>query len=338
MLGESIVYGRHEPVLLQEVIEQLAINPSGIYVDGTFGRGGHSRAILQCLGPEGRLIALDRDPQAVEAAKQFSDVRLTCVHSNFSDLISVLQDQAVGEIDGVLLDLGVSSPQLDDAQRGFSFRNDGPLDMRMDPTQGVSAQDWLAHAPEQDIYKVLKDYGEERAAFQIAKAIVARRGDASRPALQTTRQLAELVANVIGRRQGSQGRRSALGKDPATRTFQAIRIFVNQELEELTLALVKAVSALRVGGRLAVISFHSLEDRIVKQYFSQAAGKSKPARMTASGRHHSTFAPLDSANESGAVPYLRLLPKCMPSDAEANANPRARSAVLRVAIKLSEAT
>jgi 16S rRNA (cytosine1402-N4)-methyltransferase len=341
MVVEQVVYGRHQPVLLNEVIDGLAINSGGIYVDGTFGRGGHSRAILQQLGASGRLIALDRDPQAVEASMQLNDARLECVHSNFSGLQSVLAAKAVPVVDGVLLDLGVSSPQLDDASRGFSFRHDGPLDMRMDPTQGISAQDWLAHAPEQDIYKVLKDYGEERAAFQIAKAIVARRGDASRPALQTTRQLAELVANVIGRRQGSKGGRSALGKDPATRTFQAIRIFINQELEELTLGLTRAVAALRVGGRIAVISFHSLEDRIVKQFFSQASGKTKPSDLAARSRHHSTFAAvadaISDAQATTEAPTLKLLPKRMPSDAESSANPRARSAVLRVAIKLSEA-
>ncbi len=327
---------RHLPVLLDEVVELLAIEPNGVYVDGTFGRGGHSHAILQRLGEQGRLIALDRDLAAVEASARLSDSRFECVHSNFSDLLQVLSDKSVSEVDGVLLDLGVSSPQLDEAARGFSFRHDGPLDMRMDTTKGVSAQEWLATAPEQDIYKVLKDYGEERAAFQIAKAIVARRGDTSRPALQTTRQLAELVANVIGRRQGSQGGRAALGKDPATRTFQAIRIFINQELEELTLGLARAVKALRVGGRIAVISFHSLEDRMVKQFFSEAAGKTKSSEMPRP-RHHSTFAPIQQTSEQVVMPTLKLLPKCMPTDLQAKENPRARSAVLRVAIKLSEA-
>jgi 16S rRNA (cytosine1402-N4)-methyltransferase len=316
----------------------LAIAPAGIYIDGTFGRGGHARAILQKLGSEGRLIALDRDPQAVAAAGSINDARLLCVHSNFSSLHAVLQAQSISAVDGVLLDLGVSSPQLDDAARGFSFRQDGPLDMRMDPTRGVAAKEWLAHAPEQDIYKVIRDYGEERAAFQIAKAIVARRGDTSSPALQTTRQLAELVAHVLGRRQGSQGRRAALGKDPATRTFQAIRIFINQELEELKIGLAAAVAALKVGGRLAVISFHSLEDRIVKQFFSDAAGKIRWQESETKQRNHSTFAAASQAVAQVEAPSLQLLPKCLPSQTHMTENPRSRSAVLRVAIKLREAT
>ncbi len=332
----------HRAVMLEQAIAALDIKPNGVYVDGTFGRGGHSRAILERLGPQGCLIALDRDPEAVLAGQAIEDERFCVVHARFSELPRVLQEKNIVGVDGVLLDLGVSSPQLDQAQRGFSFKQDGPLDMRMDPTQGMSAQEWLRIASEEQIQKVLKDYGEERAAFQIAKAIVARRGDASSAPIETTGQLAALVAGIVRRRQGGKGGRAAMGKDPATRTFQAIRIFVNQELEELTHVLGLALTALREGGRLAVISFHSLEDRIVKQFLAQQAGKiafAQTAQLpTRASRSHSTFnaSQLSAAHDDDELApiSIELFAKQMASDEEASVNPRARSAVLRSAKKL----
>jgi 16S rRNA (cytosine1402-N4)-methyltransferase len=334
------VTGRvHAPVLLAESIQALCIKPSGTYVDCTFGRGGHSQAILQQLNASGRLIALDRDVDAIAAGQALLvDSRLTLVHSAFSRLQTVLEQHAPNGIDGLLMDLGVSSPQLDQAARGFSFKQDGPLDMRMDQTRGVSAKEWLMSASENDIAKVLKDYGEERAAVSIAKTIVTRRGSADGAALQTTRQLAALVAGVLGRRQGSQGQRSALGKDPATRTFQAIRIFINQELEELAIGLDQAVQALRPQGRLAVISFHSLEDRIVKQFLVKCAGKNVESTDASAGRRHSTFhaAQLSQIDPVSALtnPIVEVFRKVMPSEVEQASNPRSRSAILRVAQKL----
>src|SRR6478736_7830517 len=246
----------HKPVLVQEAIQALAIRPAGTYVDGTFGRGGHSRAILERLGTQGRLVALDRDPQAGQSASGISDPRFSFVRAKFSDLSKVLDER---KVDGMLFDLGVSSPQLDEAARGFSFRADGPLDMRMDPTSGVSAAQWLAQAEEQEIREVIRGYGEERFAKQIAAAIVATR--VGEP-IVGTRQLAGIVGQAVRTREP--------GQDPATRTFQAVRIHVNQELAELEGVLPRTIPLLNPRGRIAVISFHSLEDRIVKQFFRAA--------------------------------------------------------------------
>ncbi|MBS1136831.1 MAG: mraW [Proteobacteria bacterium] len=301
----------HRTVLLAEAVGALNVRQEGVYVDATFGRGGHSRAILAQLGPQGRLIALDRDPQAV-AAGDWSDARFSLVHAPFSRLGEVLREEGVGAIDGALLDLGVSSPQLDDAGRGFSFRFDAPLDMRMDTTRGETAAQWLAHAKQEEIAGVLKDYGEERFAHAIAKALVAAR---TGEPVTTTRQLAALVAQAVRTREP--------GQHPATRTFQALRILVNQELEELSLVLPQAVDALKPRGRLVVISFHSLEDRIVKRFLRDAAQPDRlPARL-----------PLRAAELP--QPRLRLVGKPQrPAAAETNVNPRARSAVMRVAEKI----
>ncbi|OYW29450.1 MAG: 16S rRNA (cytosine(1402)-N(4))-methyltransferase, partial [Methyloversatilis sp. 12-65-5] len=245
----------HIPVLLTEALDALAVRPDGVYVDGTFGRGGHSRGLLARLGATGRLIALDRDPSAIAAGQAITDERFTLVHARFAELADVLDELDVTAVDGVLLDIGVSSPQLDDAERGMSFRQDAPLDMRMDTSRGETVAQWLARADEADIREVIRDYGEERFASAIAKAIVARREE--RGPLATTAELADLVAGAVKTREP--------GKDPATRTFQALRIFINAELEELQQALEASLSVLQPGGRLVVISFHSLEDRIVKQ-------------------------------------------------------------------------
>ena len=311
-------------MLLDEAVDALAIRADGRYVDCTFGRGGHSRAILGRLGPAGRLLAIDRDPQAVAAGRSWRDPRFAIEHACFSRLDALLDAHGLAQVDGVLLDLGVSSPQLDDPARGFSFRDDGPLDMRMDPTRGSSARDWLLRATADDIAQVVKDYGEERFAVQIADAIVARRRQAGEQALRTTGELAALVAGVVRRRGRAQP-----GKDPATRTFQALRIHVNQELEELAIVLGKAVARLAPGGRLVVISFHSLEDRMVKQFIAHEAGRD-------AARDPVTGAPRDAA-----APRLRAIGKVLPRAARAAgggargrarlANPRARSAVMRVA-------
>jgi 16S rRNA (cytosine1402-N4)-methyltransferase len=298
----------HVPVLAAEAIAALAVRPDGTYVDGTFGRGGHSRLILERLGPQGRLIALDRDPHAAAAAAQIGDSRLTFVHTNFASLSRALDDAGAAAVHGMLFDLGVSSPQLDEPERGFSFRHDGPLDMRMDPTQGMSAADWLAGAEEQQIRGVIHDYGEERFAKQIAAAIVdARR----REPIVRTRQLAELVAQAVRTREP--------GQDPATRTFQALRIHVNRELEEVSVMLPQAVARLAPQGRLAVISFHSLEDRIVKRFLQSAARPEMPRRL-----------PLKASEMP--QPMLKLLGRATrASSEETTRNPRARSATLRVA-------
>ena len=302
----------HRTVLLQEAVEALAIKSSGIYVDGTFGRGGHSRAILERLGPEGRLLALDRDPQAIAAARKIEDRRFMALHRPFSELAAAVRESGFAAVDGVLLDVGVSSPQIDEGARGFSFRFDAPLDMRMDPTQGETAASFLATADVREITEVIKNYGEERFAFQIAKKIVAARGE--RP-LATTHQLAALVREAVRTREP--------GQDPATRTFQALRIHVNQELEQLALALPQAVDVLKAGGRLAVISFHSLEDRIVKRFMREQSSDNLPKNL-----------PLRSAELP--LPRLRLAGKPVKAgDAEVAANPRARSAVMRVAERLA---
>ncbi len=298
----------HLPVLASEAIEALAVRPGGTYVDGTFGRGGHSRRILERLGPSGRLIALDRDPEAEAAARSISDPRLRFCRANFSALSKTLDAQSIAAADGMLFDLGVSSPQLDDAARGFSFRADGPLDMRMDPDSGPSAAEWLATAEQQQITEVIRDYGEERFAKQIAAAIVAARS--SQPLLRT-RQLADLVGQAVRTREP--------GQDPATRTFQALRIYLNRELEEVSLMLPQAAARLAAGGRLAVISFHSLEDRIVKRFMQRAARPEVPRRL-----------PLRQSEMP--QPALILVGRAVrPSQEEIQKNPRARSATLRVA-------
>ncbi len=304
----------HQTVLLQEAVEALEIKPSGTYVDGTFGRGGHSRAILELLGPNGRLLALDRDPRAVDAAREINDQRLTMLHHSFGELAVAVQQAGIESVDGVLLDIGVSSPQLDEGGRGFSFRFDAPLDMRMDTTQGETAAEFLAIAGIKEITEVIRNYGEERFAFQIAKKIVAARSE--RP-VATTGQLAALVREAVRTREP--------GQDPATRTFQALRIHVNQELEQLALVLPQAMDVLTRGGRLVVISFHSLEDRIVKHFMRDAAATDNLPKNL----------PLRSVDLP--QPKLRLVGKPVKaSAAEVAGNPRARSAVMRVAEKLAE--
>ncbi|MEN3112419.1 16S rRNA (cytosine(1402)-N(4))-methyltransferase RsmH [Uliginosibacterium paludis] len=299
----------HITVLLDEAVDALAIRPDGTYVDATFGRGGHSRRILAALGEHGRLVAFDRDPRAIEAGRALADPRLTLVHEPFSAFAGELDALGVTQVDGVLMDLGVSSPQLDDASRGMSFRFDAPLDMRMDPTRGETAAEWLARASVAEISNVLREYGDERFAYAIAKAIDAARQGGN---VATTGQLAEIVAATVRTREP--------GQHPATRTFQALRICVNRELEELSLILPQAVSRLRPGGRLAVIAFHSLEDRIVKRFMrdnarAPALPKGLPVRESERPR-----------------PALGLIGDAIkPSAEEVRANPRSRSAVLRIA-------
>ncbi|HBH35806.1 MAG TPA: 16S rRNA (cytosine(1402)-N(4))-methyltransferase [Gammaproteobacteria bacterium] len=304
----------HRPVLLREAVDALAIRPDGVYVDATFGRGGHSSLILQRLGADGRLVALDRDPDAIESAAAVigGDPRFSIEHASFDALEKISAKLGLkGEVDGVLLDLGVSSPQLEDARRGFSFMNDGPLDMRMNPDDDLSAATWLLEASQKEIKQVLSEYGEERYSGRIAAAIVAQRQE--RP-LITTMQLAELIDRAVPRKDP--------GKHPATRTFQAIRIRINQELLQLSAVLEQAVSVLRSGGRLSVISFHSLEDRIVKRFL----------------RDHSRVDTLPKGVPVMASqlqqPQLRLVGKAVtPSYEEIRENPRARSSRLRVAEK-----
>ncbi|MCC7547212.1 MAG: 16S rRNA (cytosine(1402)-N(4))-methyltransferase RsmH [Burkholderiales bacterium] len=296
-----------------EAVDALAIKAAGLYVDCTFGRGGHSRVILHRLGPDGALLALDRDPEAVRAAAGIDDPRFRIVHARFGRLRECVLAQGWTRVDGILLDLGVSSPQIDEAERGFSFRLDGPLDMRMDTSSGPSAQQWLAQAAEDEIKEVIKTYGEERFAGPIARAIVAAR---SRGAVRTTGQLAKIVGQAVRTREP--------GQDPATRTFQAIRIFVNQELEELSLALDQALGLLAPQGRLVVISFHSLEDRLVKR-FLRTHSQSPPVPRGMAVREADRPRPL-----------LRLVAKAQqPSAQEVAANPRSRSAMLRVAERLA---
>jgi 16S rRNA (cytosine1402-N4)-methyltransferase len=309
------VINEHVPVLLAEAVAALSIQPQGRYVDATFGRGGHARAILAALGAEGRLLALDRDPAAERAAARIDDSRFAFRRAWFSGLPSVLDEFGWPAVDGVLLDLGISSPQIDDAARGFSFRHDGPLDMRMDPSRGESAAEFLARADVRQLTEVIRDYGEERFAQSIARALVAARAVGP---VDHTRQLAALVGKAVGARTRGDWR-----QDPATRTFQALRIFVNRELEELEAALPRVLARLAAGGRLAVISFHSLEDRIVKRFI---AAHSKPW----GGDAVLARAPL--ADSALPVPPLAAIGRAIkPSDAECAANPRARSAVLRIA-------
>ncbi|MDY7577470.1 16S rRNA (cytosine(1402)-N(4))-methyltransferase RsmH [Herbaspirillum sp. RTI4] len=305
---------QHRTVLLEQAVAGLAIEGSradGVYVDGTFGRGGHSRRILELLSPRGRLIAFDKDLQAIANAQTITDSRFSIVHDSFATFGEALSERGIAQVDGVLLDLGISSPQVDDAARGFSFRNDGPLDMRMDTTRGLSAAQWLAEAPEQLIGKVIREYGEERFAVQIAKAIVARR--AIEP-ISGTRQLAAIVAHAVKTREK--------GKDPATRTFQAIRIFINQELEELEIGLAGAYAHMAAQGRMVVISFHSLEDRIVKQFLASKAKVPQPDRRL----------PIRAVDLP--QPEMTLIGRQMPDEEEISLNPRARSAVMRVAERL----
>ncbi len=295
---------KHCTVLLNEAVEALHIQPDGHYIDATFGRGGHARLILSRLSPAGRLTVFDKDPQAVAEAEALAaaDSRLAIRHEGFR----ALGDVGAGCADGVLMDLGVSSPQLDDPARGFSFRHDGPLDMRMDPTRGMGVAEWLADADISQIAEVIREYGEERFAQQIAKAIDRRRQE--RGPVRTTGELAEVVAGAVKTREP--------GKDPATRTFQALRIFINAELEELQQALEASLRVLRTGGRLVVISFHSLEDRIVKQFMA---------------RHSKAVFDRRAPFAEPPPMALRSIGRVMPGEAEVSANPRARSAVMRVA-------
>ena len=295
----------HTTVLLSEAVDALDIKPDGTYVDATFGRGGHSRLILSKLSPQGRLIAFDKDLDAIAAAEQIQDPRFSIRHQGFTHL----GELEAGSIDGVLMDLGVSSPQIDNPARGFSFRNDGPLDMRMDTTRGQSVSEWLAEAEIQHIAEVIREYGEERFALQIAKAIDARRQERGVPT--STSELAQLVADTVKTREP--------GKDPATRTFQAFRIFINAELEELQQALSASLQVLRPGGRLAVISFHSLEDRIVKQFITQHSREVYDRR-----------APFAAPK----VMDFKAIDRIKPSAAEVEGNPRSRSAIMRVAERL----
>ncbi len=305
----------HQPVLLARVLEALRVKPDGIYIDGTFGRGGHAAALLGKLGPEGSLLAFDKDPDALAyAASRFSaEARLLMREGSFGNLateVSALGWQ--GRVDGIMFDLGVSSPQLDDADRGFSFQQAGPLDMRMNPHAGISAAEWLAQAPEREIADVLWKYGEERFSRRIARAVVNRRDESP---ITTTVQLAGLIAAAAPSRERH--------KHPATRSFQAIRIFINRELEDLEAALPQAVEALAPGGRLAVISFHSLEDRIVKRFIrDQHRGPQLPPDLPV----------IPEAYASKLRPVGKPI---RASEAEIAANPRARSAVLRVAERVS---
>jgi len=296
---------QHTTVLLSEAVDALDIKPDGTYVDATFGRGGHSRLILSKLSPQGRLIAFDKDLDAIAEANTIQDPRFSIRHQGFTHL----GELDAASVDGVLMDLGVSSPQIDNPARGFSFRNDGPLDMRMDTTRGQSVSEWLAEAEVQHMAEVIREYGEERFALQIAKAIDARRQERGVPT--STAELAQLVADTVKTREP--------GKDPATRTFQAFRIFINAELEELQQALSASLQVLRPGGRLAVISFHSLEDRIVKQFITQHSREVYDRR-----------APFAAPK----VMDFKAIDRIKPSAAEVEGNPRSRSAIMRVAERL----
>ncbi len=300
--------------MLDEVLDGLNIQTDGNYIDATFGRGGHAGMILQKLGPKGRLLAIDKDPEAIRVAKErFGEERRFSIRQGSFTMLNEVARQCgwLGKVNGILLDLGVSSPQLDDADRGFSFRRDGPLDMRMDPATGMTAAQWLATAEEKEIARVLREYGEERYSRRIARSIVAARSGA--PVVRTA-QLAKLVADSIPRREP--------GKDPATRSFQAIRIYLNQELSELRRMLPQALQVLAPGGRLAVLSFHSLEDRIVKRFMRE--------QMRGDG-----YPPDLPVTQAQLQPRLRLVGKaCRAAPAEVADNPRARSAVLRIAERL----
>ena len=304
--------GAHVTVLLDEAVESLAIKVDGVYMDATFGRGGHSRRILSALNENGRLVAVDRDPYAIAAGATIADSRFLLVHRAFGEIGEAAREAGVQDVDGILFDVGVSSPQIDDGERGFSFRHDAPLDMRMDTTQGETAAEWLARADIREITEVIRNYGEERFAFQIAKKVVVARLEQP---IVSTGQFASLVRSTVRTREP--------GQDPATRSFQALRIHINQELRQLEVALPQALELLQPGGRLVVICFHSLEDRIVKNFMRQESNadnlpKNLPLRA-----------------DQLPKPKLRLIGKPFkPSAAEVLANPRARSAVMRVAEKL----
>jgi len=306
------VGGTHVTVLLDEAVRSLAIKADGIYMDATFGRGGHSRRILSELNAQGRLVAVDRDPQAIAAGAAINDPRFLLVHRAFGEIAEAAAEAGVQNVNGILFDVGVSSPQIDDGERGFSFRHDAPLDMRMDTTQGETAAEWLARAEIRDITEVIRNYGEERFAFQIAKKVVAARLEQP---IVTTGQFAALVRSTVRTREP--------GQDAATRSFQALRIHINQELRQLEVALPQALELLAPGGRLVVISFHSLEDRIVKNFMrQQSVADDLPKGL-----------PLRA--DQLPKPKLRLIGKMIkPSAAEIAANPRARSAVMRVAEKM----
>lgn len=305
---------KHITVLLNEAVEGLSINPDGVYVDCTFGRGGHSRLILSKLSEKGRLFAIDRDPLAIAAAKQIMDPRFSIIHGKFSDADVILPKEIIGNIDGLLMDFGVSSPQLDDADRGFSFMNDGPLDMRMDPTTGESAAEWLQRATAEQIANVLHDYGEERFARKIANAIVKDRVETP---YVTTKQLAEMLSRVIPIKEK--------GKHPATRTFQAIRIQVNGELSEISKILELSKILLKKGGRLCAISFHSLEDRLVKNFIRRCEKGIVPPRGL----------PIKEEDIMKTKTFISIGKPIQPSEEEVINNPRSRSAVLRIAEKWS---
>lgn len=315
-LNPELTNSTHITVLLDEAVHALSIKPNGTYVDGTFGRGGHSKKILTQLDVNGRLIAFDRDLSAVEAGNAIQDQRFSMVHSHFAGMQDKLSEMGVTKVDGILLDLGISSPQIDEGERGFSFRFDAPLDMRMDQTSGKTAAEFLAEATEQKLAEVIKNYGEERFAKQIARAIITERNDGR--AITTTGQLAKVVAGAVTRHEP--------GQNPATRTFQALRIFVNQELEELSLTLPQCLELLAPQGRLAVISFHSLEDRMVKQFIRDQANRDDlPSNF-----------PVRAAD----LPQPRLIgigKAIKPGAAEIKRNVRSRSAVLRVAERTSVA-
>ena len=306
----------HRPVLLAEAVTALISGPlmqeqsatkNLVVIDGTFGRGGHTQALLNALNASARVISFDKDLDAIAVAKKIVDPRFTIVHDSFAQMDQHAEPESV---DGILLDLGISSPQVDEAHRGFSFRREGPLDMRMNTNQGLTAAEWLEQAPQEEITHVIKTYGEERFAFQIAKAIVAKREEGLSP--KTTTQLASLVASVVRTREA--------GQDPATRTFQALRIFINRELEDLELGLKAALKLLKPGARLAVISFHSLEDRIVKQFFQAHAKVEIPRGLPVREKDLPQSA-------------LEIIGRVKPSDSEISENPRARSAIMRVAEK-----
>ena len=310
----------HVSVLLNESIDGLAIKPDGIYMDGTFGRGGHSRTILSKLGENGRLYSIDRDPQAIAEAQKIDDPRFTIIHGPFSNIAQYAQEyDLVGKVDGVLFDLGVSSPQLDDAERGFSFMKDGPLDMRMDPTSGMPVSEWLAQAELDDITWVIREFGEDKHARRIAKAIVAFREDDQQEPLTRTTQLAKLISDAAPKSFKEK-------KHPATRTFQALRIYINSELEEIDTALKGAAEILSAEGRLSVISFHSLEDRMVKRFIrKESQGPQVPHGLPLTEKE---IQALGSAN-------LKPIGKAIkPSKEEVEVNARSRSSVLRVAEKL----
>lgn len=302
----------HVTVLLDEAVDSLAIKADGLYMDATFGRGGHSRRILSKLNEKGRLVAVDRDLYAIAAGAEIKDLRFQLVHRAFGEIAEAAAEAGVQNVDGILFDVGVSSPQIDDGERGFSFRHNAPLDMRMDTTQGETAAEWLARAEIKEITEVIRNYGEERFAFQIAKKVVVARLEQP---IVTTGQFASLVRSTVRTREP--------GQDPATRSFQALRIHINQELRQLEVALPQALELLKPGGRLVVISFHSLEDRIVKTFMrDQSTADDLPKGL-----------PLRA--DQLPKPKLRLIGKMFkPTAAEIAANPRARSAVMRVAEKL----